>query len=105
MEGSEDSVDQAGWSSAFPLANSTEEAMPPVESHFEEIKQDLLSRYPKIVFTDEKNATITDQIQCKLYMKSDKPIRSGIRALGFHKREWLRKHIEELLNAGVIQYS
>src|SRR5687768_9491365 len=79
VEGSENSVNQAGWSPALPLANSTEEAMPLVASYFEEIKQDLLSRYPDIVFTDEKNAIITNRVQCKLYMKNDKPIRSGIR--------------------------
>src|SRR5688572_30739380 len=35
-------------------------------------------------------------------MKNDVSIRSGVRALGFHKREWLRKEIEELQKAGVI---
>src|ERR1044072_3318065 len=38
-------------------------------------------------------------------MKNDKPIRSKVRPLGFHKREWLRKEIDELLKAGVIRLS
>src|SRR5688572_27555367 len=105
-ESEEDSGrDSAGWSPALPLACGIEEPSPKEDPHLVEIRNNLLSKFPKIVFTDEKNATITDRVQCKLYMKSERPIRSGIRALGFHKREWLREHIEELLKAGVIQPS
>ena len=35
-------------------------------------------------------------------MKNDIPIRSGVRLLRFHKQEWLRKEIDELLKARVI---
>ena len=70
-----------------------------------EEKQKLLSSFPGIVFKDEKSATITPLVRCKLYPKHDRPIRDGTRALGFHKREWLRKEIDELLKAGIIRPS
>ena len=53
----------------------------------EEEKQKLLALFPDIVFQDEKSATITPLVRCKLYPKHDRPIRDGTRAFGFHKRE------------------
>jgi len=38
-------------------------------------------------------------------MKHDRPIRTKLRPLERTKREWLRKEIEELLEAGVIRPS
>jgi len=38
-------------------------------------------------------------------MKHKTPFRSGVRVLEYYKREWLRKEIDELLRAGVIQLS
>jgi len=38
-------------------------------------------------------------------MKNDIPIRSGVRVLGYHKREWLKKEIDELLKARIIRPS
>ena len=35
--------------------------------------------------------------------KHNHPIHDGIRVLGFHKREWLRKEIDELLKVGIIR--
>src|ERR1044071_9049018 len=69
----------------------------------EKQKQKLLALFPDIVFQNEKSATITPLVHCKLYLKHDRPIRDGTRALGFHKREWLRKEIDELLKAGIIR--
>ena len=65
----------------------------------------MLKKFPKIVFTDEKSATKTDRVQCKIYMRHNRPIRMSTRPLGFHKREWLKKEIDELLKAGVIRPS
>ena len=86
VEGSEDSEEQAGWSPALPLANEVnEESSPKEEPLKEKLRKELLAKFPRIIFTDEKHATITNLVQCKIYMKNDKPIRSGIRPLGFHK--------------------
>src|SRR5688572_4203047 len=71
-------IDSAGWSPALPLACGIEESSTKEDPQLEEIKNNLLSKFPKIVFTNEKNATITDRVQCKLYMKSERLIRSGI---------------------------
>jgi len=88
VKGSEDSEEQAGWSPALPLANEVnEESSPKEEPLKEKLRKELLAKFPQIIFTDEKHATITNLVQCKIYMKNDKPIRSGIRPLGFHKRE------------------
>ena len=77
-----------------------------VEDPFiKEEKQKLLALFPGIIFKDEKSTTITPLVQCKLYPKHDRPIWDGTRALGFHKREWLRKEIDELLKAGIIRPS
>src|ERR1043165_6735541 len=76
-----------------------------VDPFIEEEKQKLLALFPDIVFQNEKTATITPLVRCKLYPKHDHPIRDGTRALGFHKREWLRKEIDELLKAGIIRPS
>src|ERR1044072_8834597 len=106
VEGSEDSEEQAGWSPALPLANEVnEESSPKEEPLKERLRKELLAKFPRIIFTDEKHATITDRVQCKIYMKNDRPIRSGIRPLGFYKREWLRKEVDKLLKAGVIRPS
>src|ERR1044072_3406938 len=76
-----------------------------VDSYMEEEKQKLLALFPGIIFQDEKSATITPLVRCKLYLKHDRPIRNGTRALSFHKREWLRNEIDELLKAGIIRPS
>src|ERR1044072_3386932 len=76
-----------------------------VDPFMEEEKQKLLALFPGIIFQDEKSATITPLVCCKLYSKHNRPIRDGTRALGFHKREWLRKEIDELLKAGIIRPS
>jgi hypothetical protein len=68
-------------------------------------KDEILNKYPHIIFKDEKTATQTKRVQCKLYLKHDRPIRMGIRALGHHKRTWLQKEIDELMKAKVIRPS
>src|ERR1044072_6102629 len=85
---------------AYMVQPEEEEA---VDSFIEEEKRKLLALFPDIVFQDEKSATITSLVRCKLYPKHDRPIRDGTRALGFHKREWLRRKIDELLKAGIIR--
>src|ERR1044071_8851143 len=74
-----------------------------VDPFMEEEKQKLLALFPGILFQDEKSATITPLVHCKLYPKHDRLIRDRTRALRFHKREWLRKEIDELLKAGIIR--
>src|ERR1043165_6032035 len=76
-----------------------------VDPFMEEEKQKLLALFPGIVFQDEKSTTITLLVRCKLYPKHNRPIHDRTRALGFHKREWLRKEIDELLKAGIIRPS
>ena len=71
----------------------------------EELVSQLLEEYKDIIFIDEKLATRTDLVQCKLWMKHDRPIRVKLRPLEQSKREWLRNEIEELLAAGVIRPS
>ena len=44
-------------------------------------------------------------IRCKLYSKHNRPIKEGVRNLGFHKCQWLTKEIDELLKAGIIKPS
>src|ERR1044072_2705570 len=71
----------------------------------EEKREALLAKFSNIIFKDEKSATITPLVRCKLYPKHNKPIREGVRNLGFHKRQWLTKEIDELLKAGIIKPS
>src|ERR1044072_2929072 len=85
------------------MAHPEEEETP--DPFLEEEKQKLLALFPGIVFQDEKSATITPLVHCKLYPKHNRPIRDGVRNLGFHKREWLRNEIDELLKAGIIRPS
>jgi len=70
-----------------------------------ELVSQLLEEYKDIIFIDEKLATRTDLVKCKLWMKHDIPIRVKLRPLEQSKREWLRNEIEELLQAGVIRPS
>ena len=77
----------------------------PEEVRKRELVSQLLKKYRQIIFIDEKSATKTDLIQCKLWMKHDIPIRTKLRPLGHNAREWLRNEIEELLKAGVIRPS
>ena len=85
------------------MAQPEEEETP--DPFLEEEKQKLLAQFPGIVFQDEKSATITPLVHCKLYPKHNRPIRDGVRALRFYKKEWLRKEIDELLKAGIIRPS
>ena len=71
----------------------------------EEKREALLAKFPNIIFKDEKTATITPLVRCKLYPKHNRPIREGVRNLGFHKRQWLTKEVDELLKAGIIKPS
>jgi len=86
------------------------EGQGPSEQDFEEerarsLVDQLLEQYSQIIFVNEKLATKTDLVQCKLWMKHDRPIRVKLRPLHQQKREWLRKEIDELLEAGVIRPS
>src|ERR1043165_3449512 len=71
----------------------------------EEKREALLAKFPNIIFKDEKTATITPLVRCKLYPKHNRSIREGVRNLGFHKRQWLTKEIDELLKAEIIKPS
>jgi len=71
----------------------------------EEKREALLAKFPNIIFKDEKSATVTPLVRCKLYPKHNRPIREGVHNLGFHKRQWLTKEIDELLKAGIIKPS
>ena len=63
IEGSEeDSEDQAEWLLALLLAYNNEIATSVVEKQHEELVKKLLKKYSQIIFIDEKNATMTDQI-------------------------------------------
>src|ERR1044071_4125428 len=64
-----------------------------------------LEENPKLIFTDERHATKTDLIYCKLWMKNSQPYRTRVRPLNPEKRKALQKEIEELLEAGVIRPS
>ena len=82
----------------------------PSELDSEEVRKrklvsQLLKKYRQIIFIDEKSATKTDLVQCKLWMKHDIPIRTKLRPLGHNAREWLRNEIKELLKAEVIRPS
>src|ERR1044071_3424914 len=77
----------------------------PPNKILEEKREALLAKFPNIIFKDEKSATITPLVRCKLYPKCNRPIREGVRNLGFHKRQWLTKEIDELLKAGIIKLS
>src|ERR1044072_4193312 len=70
-----------------------------------EKREALLTKFPNIIFKDEKTATITPLVRCKLYPKHNRPIREEVRNLGFHKRQWLIREIDELLKAGIIKPS
>src|ERR1044071_637956 len=65
------------------LAQTEEEEE--IDPFLEEEKRKLLVLFSGIVFQDEKSATITPLVHCKLYPKYDRPIRDVTRALGFHK--------------------
>ena len=71
----------------------------------EELVSQIIEEYKDIIFIDKKLATRTDLVKCKLWMKYDIPIRVKLRPLEQSKREWLRKEIDELLEAGVIRPS
>src|ERR1044072_5619750 len=71
----------------------------------EEKREALLAKFPNIIFKDEKTTTITPLVRCKLYPKHNRPIRAGVCKIGFHKRQWLTKEIDELLKAGIIKPS
>src|ERR1044071_2041385 len=60
-----------------------------------------LKRNPGLVFTDEKHATRTNLVRCKLWMKNERPFRTRVRPLNPEKRKALQKEIDELLEAGV----
>jgi len=78
------------------------------ETEFRQGKEQVeayLEKHPEVVFTDEKNATRTDLVQCKLWMKNAKPIRIRVRPLNPEKRVALQKEIDDLLTAGVIRPS
>ena len=72
-------------------------------------EEQRLDRYlmenPKLVFTDEKHATKTDLVHCKLWIKNNQPFRTRVRPLNPEKRKALQKEIDELLEAGVIRPS
>src|ERR1043165_6966473 len=40
----------------------------------EEKREALLAKFPDIIFKDEKSATITPLVRCKLYPKHNRPI-------------------------------
>jgi hypothetical protein len=65
----------------------------------------ILDQYPRIIFTDEVHVTKTDLVQCKIWMKNQRLIRSRPRPLSPEKKEYLKKEIEELLSTGVIVLS
>jgi len=73
-----------------------------IEEEVDPIIKRILDQYPKIIFIDETKATKTNLIQCKIWMKNQRPIRSRPRPLSPEKKEYLKKEIEELLSAGVI---
>ena len=62
----------------------------------------VLNKYPEIIFTDEKHTTRTNLVQCKIWIKHDRPIKTRLRPLSPEKRQWLQKEVDELLAAGVI---
>ena len=62
----------------------------------------ILKEFPDIEFIDEAHATRTDLVQCKIWMKHQRPIRARARPLAPAKKEYLKKEIDELLKAGVI---
>src|ERR1043165_4357651 len=64
-----------------------------------------LNENPSLIFTDERHATKTDLVHCKLWMKNDQPFRTRVRPLNPEKRKALQKEIDELLEAGVIRPS
>ena len=101
----EDSEDQVEWLPALLLAYNNKITIPVAEKEHEELVKDLLEKYPQIIFINEKNTTMTDRIQYKIYMKHETPFRSGVRTLRYYKREWLWKEVDELLRARVIQLS
>jgi len=79
-----------------------------LEKEFRQGKEQVeayLERHPGVVFTDEKNATRTDLVQCKLWMKNAKPIRTRVRPLNPKKRTALQKEVDDLLAARVIRPS
>ena len=73
-----------------------------IEEEIDPVVRRILDQYPKIIFIDEVHATKTDLVQCKIWMKNQRPIRSRPRPLSPEKKEYLKKEIEELLSAGVI---
>src|SRR5215208_3791164 len=77
---------------------------PTSEQSSETVKK-LLKEFPNIEFIDEKNTTRTNFVQCKLYIKNDRPIQMLTRPLGFHKKKWIKKELDELLKAKVIRPS
>ena len=77
---------------------------PTPEQSSETVKK-LLKEFPGIEFINEKSATKTNLVQCRLYMKNNRPIRMPTRPLGFHKRKWIKNELRELLKAKVIRPS
>ena len=75
----------------------------PTPEQSSEMVKSLLEQFPGIEFIDEKSATKTNLVECKLYMKNNRPIRMPTRPLGFHKRKWIKNELRELLKAKVIR--
>src|SRR5688572_1391148 len=67
--------------------------------------KEILVTFLGIKFTNEKEATRTSLVQCKLWMKMEKPFRTRVRPLNPEKLKYLKKEVEELLQAGVIRLS
>ena len=80
----------------------------PIDREWEWGKESIekyLEEHLEVIFTDEKNATRIDLIQCKLWMKSEKPIRTRVRPLNPEKRMALQREVDDLLAAEVIRPS
>src|ERR1044072_5663827 len=96
--------------SAAILCNNVQGEMLESELNSEKSNEkQRLDRYleenPNLIFTDERHATKTDLVHCKLWMKNDQPFRTRVRPLSPEKRKALQKEIDELLDAGVIRPS
>jgi len=59
---------------------------PTPEQSSETVKK-LLKEFPGIEFINEKSATKTNLVECRIYMKNNRLIRMPTRPLGFHKRK------------------
>ena len=72
-----------------------------------EWEKDQINSYLKknleVIFIDEKRATRINLVQCKLQMKTLKPIRTRVCPLNLKKQKALQKEVDELLAAGMVQ--